>query len=145
MSNLKIKLEHEKEELKQQFMKYCEEIKHMYDKEKTNLKAKITELTYGLNTLEREKETSSDVIHNSLREVNQHYSHKIDQLQKELLDTRTEASTRLINLTKELNTAQSQLKNQDETIGGLKAKLKDVRYKYDISQKAATYRLEKSE
>lgn len=77
----------------------------MYDKEKDNLKIKILQLTNELSDFEREKENSQEIIQSSLIEVNALYEQKMDYLQKELLDTRTEAGTRLINMTKELNEA----------------------------------------
>jgi cell division septum initiation protein DivIVA len=117
----------------------------MYDKEKENLKSKITKLTNELSACEKEKENSNELIQSSLREVSNLYGQKVDYLQKELLDTRTEASTRLIVLTKELNKAQTLIKEQEEHIGSLKQKMRDARYQHDISQKSAGYKLEKSE
>lgn len=145
ISALKTRLEKEKEDMKVQFQKYCEEIKTMYDQEKKNLKIKITELSSRLSVSEREKEGSNDVIKESIREVNYHYTQKIDYLQRELLETRTEASTRLIGLTKELNRLQAETKDKDEVITQLKAKLKEAKYNFDIKSRAASYRLEKSE
>jgi cell division septum initiation protein DivIVA len=117
----------------------------MYDKEKENLKARITNLTNELSASEKEKENSNDLIQSSLREVSSLYGQKVDFLQKELLDTRTEASTRLIVLTKELNKAQTLIKEQEGNVISLKQKMRDVRYHHDISQKSAGYKLEKSE
>lgn len=131
--------------MKLQFQSYCEEIKCMYDKEKENLKVKIHKLNNELCTFEKEKENNKDIIQSSLREVNALYEEKLDYLQKELLDTRTEAGTRLINLTKDLNEAQILLKERERIIGSLKKKLRESTYQNDISKKAASYRLEKSE
>lgn len=117
----------------------------MYDKEKENLKTRINKLSNELKSSEKEKENSSELIQSSLREVNSLYGQKVDYLQKELLDTRTEASTRLITLTKELNRAQALNKENEELINSLKQKLRDTKYQHDISQKAASYKLEKSE
>lgn len=131
--------------MKMQFKNYCEEIRFIYDKEKANLRAKINELTSSLSVLERDKEQNNEVIQSSIREVNMLYNQKIDYLQKELLDTRTEANTRLISLSRELEQAQVEIKSHEETIASLRNKLKDVKYQFEISQKAASYRLEKSE
>ena len=128
-----------------QFKNYCEEIRFIYDKEKANLRAKINELTSSLSVMERDKEQNNEVIQSSIREVNMLYNQKIDYLQKELIDTRTEASTQIINLNNELEQAQAEIKLNEETIASLKNKLKDVKYQFDISQKAASYRLEKSQ
>lgn len=117
----------------------------MYDKEKENLKIKIQKLTNDLNITEKEKESNKEVIQNSLQEVNNLYGQKVDFLQNELLEARTEASTRLVNLTKELNTAKDLLKDQNDTINKLRKKIKEQKYQYGISQKAVNYKLEKSE
>ena len=145
ITTLKTTVEKEKEEMKRQFQVYCEEIKFLYDKEKSHLKVKITELSSTLSNLEKDKESNSEVVKNSLHEVNIMYHQKIDYLQNELLETRTEASTRLINLTKELNMAQTQNKEYESTIGQLRQKLKESRYQHDIAQKAINYKLEKTE
>ena len=117
----------------------------MYDQEKDNLKNKVTQLTKELASVEREKESSNDVIQSSLKEVNALYGQKIDFLQKELLDTRTIATSRCMALTKELNDAQKLIKEHEKTISSLKTKLKDTKYHNEISQKATKFKLEKSE
>jgi chromosome segregation ATPase len=108
--------------MKNQFKSYCEEIKFLYDKEKDKLRAKITELTNKVSLMEKDKENDSESIQSSMREVNIIYHKKLDFLQKELLDTRTEASSRIIELTQKLEYLQSQNKDYEQTISSLRQK-----------------------
>lgn len=56
---LKERVEADKEELKTQFKKYCEEIKIIYDRDKDKLKNRISELTHDLSIIEKDKEVKS--------------------------------------------------------------------------------------
>lgn len=131
--------------MKKQFKTYCDEIKFIYDKDKAKLKQKISELSTALSSMENDKETSGDVVQTSIREVNMLYNQQIDYLQKELMKTKADASTRIVHLTSELNEYKDTNQAQEETITALKAKIKDIKYHNEISQKAATYKLEKTE
>ena len=91
------------------------------------------------------KETSEEIIQSSIREVNYLFNKQVDQLQKELLETKADANTRLILLNKELREQKEANKANEELVISLKSKIKEMKRNTDISLKAATYRLEKSE
>lgn len=77
--------------------------------------------------------------------MNYIFNKQVDALQKELLETKAEANTRLILLTKELDEQKDVNKANEELIRSYKNKIKEVKRNTEISLKAATYRLEKSE
>jgi len=101
---LKDRVEKEKEDMKQQFKAYWDEIKVIYDKEKEKIK----------------KKKSDEVIEKSIHEVNMMFSTKIDYLQNELLITRTEASSKILELANQIKELQELNKAQEDIIANQK-------------------------
>ena len=125
-------------------------------KKKTNLKNKLAEYSNISMSLclyfvcwqfylEKDKEASDEIFQNSIREVNYLYNQQIEHLQKELLEAKTESSTKISTLNKEIAELKEINKSCEESITNYKNKIKELKYQIEISQKAATYRLEKSE
>ena len=95
--------------------------------------------------LEKDKELSDEIFQDSIREVNYLYNQQIEHVQKELLEAKTESSTKISTLNKEIAELKEINKSCEESITNFKNKIKELKYQIEISQKAATYRLEKSE
>lgn len=73
------------------------------------------------------------------------FTHQIDYLQKELLAARSEAGEKVLELNNQIKELQNLNKIQEDLITNQRNKIKELKYQHDISQKALSYKLEKSE
>ena len=122
-----------------------------------SLNKKITELNNDLSDLEKDKEVmllyalnnlvqnSGEVIQKSIREVNIMYSQQIEYLQQDLINTRAEASQKIVDLSNQMTELQNLNKIQETCITNQRNKIKEMKYQHEISSKALNYKLEKSE
>ena len=124
---------------------------------KISLNKKIAELNNDLSDLEKDKEVmlqfahnnlvqnSGEVIQKSIREVNIMYSQQIEYLQQDLINTRAEASQKIVDLSNQMTELQNLNKIQETCITNQRNKIKEMKYQHEISSKALNYKLEKSE
>ena len=122
-----------------------------------SLNKKIAELNNDLSDLEKDKEVmllyalnnlvqnSGEVIQKSIREVNIMYSQQIEYLQQDLINTRAEASQKIVDLSNQMTELQNLNKIQETCITNQRNKIKEMKYQHEISSKALNYKLEKSE
>ena len=73
------------------------------------------------------------------------YSQQIEYLQQDLINTRAEASQKIVDLSNQMTELQNLNKIQETCITNQRNKIKEMKYQHEISSKALNYKLEKSE